>query len=47
VIYFRLPLDTTAAEKINWLIRLLRDYADRLDQFLVISPGGIRVRRTR
>jgi predicted nuclease of predicted toxin-antitoxin system len=47
VIYFRLPLDTTATEKINWLTRVLRDYADRLDHFIVIGPGGVRIRRTR
>jgi predicted nuclease of predicted toxin-antitoxin system len=46
VIYFRLPLDSTASEKIAWLRRVLRDYADRLDQFIVIRPGGIRIRRT-
>src|SRR4051812_25262357 len=34
VIYFRLPLDTTAELKIAWLKRIFADYADRLDQFL-------------
>jgi predicted nuclease of predicted toxin-antitoxin system len=46
VIYFRLPLDSTAQEKISWLARILRDYADRLDQFIVIRPSGIRIRRS-
>lgn len=45
VIYFRLPLDTTADQKIAWLRRILSDYADRLDQFIVVDPHRIRVRR--
>src|SRR5439155_9442899 len=47
VIYFRLPLDTGAEEKINWLARVLRDYAAGLDQFIVIRPSGIRIRSTK
>ena len=44
VIYFRLPLDSTAAEKIQWLTRLLRDHPNRLNEFVVIRPNGIRFR---
>ena len=46
VIYFRLPGATTAA-KIERLADVLRDYADRLDQLLVVTERSIRVRRTR
>jgi hypothetical protein len=47
VIYFRLPLDSTADEKIGWLTRLLDNYADRLDQFITVRSSGVRVRRTK
>jgi hypothetical protein len=44
VIYFRLPLDTGAEEKIDWLDRLLRDHSVRMTEFVVISRSGIRFR---
>ena len=44
VIYFRLPLDTTAAEKITWLQQILASYQGSLDSFLVVTATGIRVR---
>ena len=44
VIYFRLGLASTAEEKIARLARLLRTHADRLDRFLVVTLGRIRVR---
>jgi predicted nuclease of predicted toxin-antitoxin system len=47
VIYFRFPLDATAAQKIASLRRLLVTHQDRLDQFIVVTPRGVRVRRTR
>jgi predicted nuclease of predicted toxin-antitoxin system len=46
VIYFRLPLDSTADEKITWLTRLLSDDADRLDQFITVRSSGVRAART-
>lgn len=46
VIYFRLELAATAEDKIAWLRRLLVSHEDRLDQFLVVTPRSIRVRRT-
>jgi predicted nuclease of predicted toxin-antitoxin system len=46
VIYFRVPLDTTAEQKIAWLQRILAELADRLDQFIVVEPHRIRVRRS-
>ena len=44
VIYFRLPLDTGAEEKIEWLARLLREHSARLTEFVVIGRSGIRFR---
>ena len=44
VIYFRLPLDSTADEKIEQILRLLVTHQDRLDRFLAITPRGVRVR---
>ncbi len=46
VIYFRLPLDTGAADKINWLREVLAFYQVDLSAFIVITPAGIRVRRS-
>lgn len=43
VIYFRLPLDVTAANKIDWLRRLLTGHQADLGKFIVVEPGGIRV----
>jgi predicted nuclease of predicted toxin-antitoxin system len=44
VIYFRLPLDSTADEKIAQLQQILVSHSERLDRFLVITPRGVRVR---
>ena len=44
VIYFRLPLDSTAVEKVERLLQLLDSHRDQLDRFLVITPRGVRVR---
>lgn len=44
VIDFRLPLSSTAEEKIIHLSRLLVSHKDQLDQFLVVTPRRIRVR---
>ena len=46
VIYLRLPLPSTVEDKIVRLSRLLVSHKDRLDQFLVVTPRGIRVRTT-
>jgi predicted nuclease of predicted toxin-antitoxin system len=43
IIYFRLPLDTTAEQKIRWLRRIITDHADALGRFIVVTPGQIRV----
>jgi predicted nuclease of predicted toxin-antitoxin system len=45
VIYFRLPLDVTVAQKIAWLEQILASHQAQLGQFLVVTPGGIRVGR--
>ncbi len=45
VIFFRLPA-ATVESKIGWLQRLFSDYADQLDQFIIVSQTGVRVRRT-
>jgi predicted nuclease of predicted toxin-antitoxin system len=44
VIYFRLPLDSTAVEKVERLLQLLNSHHDQLDRFLVVTPRGVRVR---
>jgi predicted nuclease of predicted toxin-antitoxin system len=44
VIYFRLPLDSTATEKVAQLLRVLVSHRDQLDRFPVITPRGVRVR---
>lgn len=44
VIFFRLRVQSVSA-KIVWLRQILTDYADQLDQFLVVSERGVRVRR--
>jgi len=46
VIYFRLPLDTAATDKIDWLRELLASHQADLDAFIVVAPTGIRVRWT-
>jgi uncharacterized protein with PIN domain len=43
VIYFRLPLDTTAAQKMDWLRRILVSHQSDLGKFLVVTPQGLRV----
>ena len=45
VIYFRLGLAAPVEEKVGWLRRTLASHADQLDQFLVVTPRGVRVRR--
>jgi predicted nuclease of predicted toxin-antitoxin system len=47
VVYFRYPLDSTADQKLRALQRLLNTHQDQLDQFLVVAPRGVRVRRRR
>jgi len=46
VIYFRLPLDTAATDKIAWLRRFLTSHQADVGSFIVVTPLGIRVRRT-
>jgi hypothetical protein len=43
VIYFRLPLDTTAAQKIVWLRQLLDAHQADLGRFIVVDAHGIRI----
>jgi predicted nuclease of predicted toxin-antitoxin system len=43
IIYFRLPLDTTADQKIAWLRRIFSEHTDALGRFIVVTPGQIRV----
>ena len=42
VIYFRLPLDTTADQKIEWLRRILAA-PDTVGRFIVVTPRGLRI----
>ena len=45
VIYLRFPLDTTASQKIAAIDRILTEHAGDLDQYITVTPGGVRVRR--
>lgn len=45
VIYFRLGLGSTAEDKIGRLRSVLAAHAHELDQFLVVGPRSVRVRR--
>jgi predicted nuclease of predicted toxin-antitoxin system len=47
VIYFRLPLDTTAAVKIARLQDLLITHQAELGGYIVVQPDSIRIRPTR
>jgi predicted nuclease of predicted toxin-antitoxin system len=46
VIFFRLGLASSAAEKLVLLRRVLISHRDRLDQFIVVTRRGVRVRGT-
>jgi predicted nuclease of predicted toxin-antitoxin system len=46
VILYRLGDFAPLQTKIQRLEEVLSSYADQLDQFIVIRPGGIRVRRS-
>lgn len=43
VIYFRLPLDSTAAEKVAWLQQILATHQADIGKFMVVTARGIRV----
>jgi predicted nuclease of predicted toxin-antitoxin system len=43
VIYFRLPLDTTAAQKIDWLREILTQHSQDLGKYIVVEPGRLRI----
>ena len=43
VIYFRLPFDTTARQKTDWLQRILDEHADDLHRFIVVEPSRLRI----
>jgi predicted nuclease of predicted toxin-antitoxin system len=45
VILFRLDLETLPIKQ-QWLRHIVTVYADRLGEFIVITPRGIRVRRS-
>lgn len=44
VILFRLPLDSTASEKLAALENVLAVQLNHLSRFLVVTPQGVRVR---
>jgi len=46
VIYFRLPLDTAAVDKIARLREMLASHQADLGSFIVVAPAAIRVRGT-
>ena len=43
VIYFRLPLHSTAAQKIHWLSRILTFHSQDLGRFIGVTPRGITI----
>jgi predicted nuclease of predicted toxin-antitoxin system len=43
VIYFRLPLDTTAAQKIEWLGQILAHHSQDLGKYIVVGPSRLRI----
>lgn len=43
VIYFRVSLDSSAAQKIRWLEELFTAHQEDLGKFIVITPRGIRI----
>ena len=43
VIYFRLPLDSTATQKVHWLSRTLTSHSQDLGRFIVVTRRGIRI----
>jgi predicted nuclease of predicted toxin-antitoxin system len=45
VIYLRFALDTTANQKVAAIERLLTDHVDDLDQYMTVTPRGVRIRR--
>jgi predicted nuclease of predicted toxin-antitoxin system len=47
VIYLRLGEYAELSTKIERVDHVLSQYSDQLDQFLVVTPGNVRVRRTR
>jgi predicted nuclease of predicted toxin-antitoxin system len=46
VIYFRLKSSKDLAQKLKWIQTVLEQYKRNLQDFLVITPNGIRVRRS-
>ena len=47
VIYFRLKKSKDISIKIHWLEALLHDHKGDLHEFLVVSPSGVRIRKTK
>jgi predicted nuclease of predicted toxin-antitoxin system len=43
IIYFRLPLDTTADQKIRWLRRIIAEHPEDLHRYIVVTPGRLRI----
>jgi len=43
VIYFRLPLDSTADQKIGWLRRILATRTEPVTEFIAVTPQGLRI----
>jgi len=43
VVYFRLPLDTTAAQKIDRLRQILVHHAGDLGKYIVVEPSRLRI----
>ena len=46
VIYFRLKNSQDISEKLQWLQTVLHSYKDDLHEYLVVTPNGVRIRRT-
>lgn len=46
IIYFRLKNSNDISIKLQWLETVLKVHTDRLQEYLVITPNGVRMRKT-
>jgi predicted nuclease of predicted toxin-antitoxin system len=43
VVYFRLPDDADATQKIDWMRRILTQHVADLGKYIVVEPGRLRI----
>src|SRR5438270_5024672 len=46
ILYFRLKNSKDIAVKLHWLETILNTYKDHLQEYLVVTPNGVRIRKT-